>query len=120
MKRYLPLLFLLAVGCGSGKELPPPAARPVDYATEVRPIFQKHCYSCHGPNKQKGEYRLDLRNVARKPEVIRPGDSANSPLIHHLVGINDRSIMPPDPPPLTAEQVGVIRAWIDQGAVWGE
>jgi mono/diheme cytochrome c family protein len=116
--RYTFFLPLLAAGCGSSNRIPPPAGHKVDFAVEVRPIFQKHCYPCHGPTKQKGEYRLDIKEIALRPEVVRPGDGTGSPLIEHLVGANDRAVMPPDPPRLTDEQVGLIRAWIDQGATW--
>ena len=33
----------------------------VDFVREVRPIFEKHCYECHRPEKRKTGYRLDVR-----------------------------------------------------------
>lgn len=43
------------------------AATPVfavDFVREVRPIFEKHCYECHGANKQKNDFRLDIKSIA--------------------------------------------------------
>jgi hypothetical protein len=101
-------------------KLPPPAAQRVDYAREVRPLFAARCSSCHGEKKQKGNYRLDTREAALRGGVIVPGRSADSPLIHHVAGLDDDPRMPPSGEPLTAAQVGVLRAWIDQGAAWAD
>ena len=125
------VLFLL-IGSGLAdaapldiSKLPPPAGRPVDFAKDVQPIFAKSCYACHGPDKQKSGFRLDLKSAALKggenhaPD-IRPGQSAESPLIHLVAGLVADQKMPSKGDPLTADQVGLIRAWIDQGAVWPE
>jgi hypothetical protein len=58
------------------------AVRPAQrrLSGDVQPILKKHCYSCHGPQKQKGEYRLDVKEVALRPEVVELGNSAASPL----------------------------------------
>ena len=29
------------------------------YSNSVKPLLEKHCYKCHGPDKQKGDFRLD-------------------------------------------------------------
>ena len=103
-------------------ELPPPAERAVEFVADVQPILAAACHSCHGSEKQKSGYRLDVRAVALQGGdiggAIVAGDSAASPLIHYVAGIEPDFKMPPDGPALTAEQVGVLRAWIDQGAVW--
>ena len=39
--------------------LPPPANRKVDFAKDIKPLLLKHCISCHGPKKEKGDLRLD-------------------------------------------------------------
>ena len=106
-------------------KLPPAAARPIDFARDVQPIFETHCVSCHGPKKQRSGYRLDRRHVALTggegfAPNIRPGLSAASPLIHFVAGLDEDMLMPSDGERLTAEQIGVLRAWIDQGAVWPE
>jgi mono/diheme cytochrome c family protein len=103
------------------RELPRAAERTVDFASDVRPIFAARCYACHGPEKQKSGYRLDVKPIALGGGdiggAIQPGKSADSSLIHYVSG-NDELRMPPEGEPLSAEQVGILRAWIDQGADW--
>ena len=97
---------------------PPPAAG-VDFARDVEPIFQTRCIRCHGPDRQEKGLRLDswaaaLRGGEEGP-VIRPGRSADSPLVQRLLGrIEPR--MPYQDAPLPPELVASIRAWIDAGA----
>jgi mono/diheme cytochrome c family protein len=119
----LPLLLLGApVTAADVSKLPPPAARKVDYAKDIQPIFASTCYSCHGEKKQQSGFRLDRKADALKGgeigQGIVPGKSAESPLIHYVAGIDPDVKMPPKGEPLTAEQVGLLRAWIDQGAEW--
>src|SRR5262245_22855157 len=102
--------------------LPPPVDRKVDFARDVRPLFVRHCYACHGPSKQKSNFRLNVKNDALAGgdygKAILPGKSADSPLIKNVAGVDPDFIMPPDGERLTAAQVGILRAWIDQGADW--
>jgi hypothetical protein len=101
------------------------AAGP-DFARDVRPIFEKHCYSCHGPKDQTSSYRLDVRDIAIKggdsgEPAILPHKSAKSALIRHVSNPDPELRMPPgdsDVPPLTAEQIATLRAWIDAGPSW--
>ena len=108
-------------------KLPPPAdTQGVTYAKDIKPMFQKSCIKCHGPEKQKGKLRLDtLENALKGGEdgkVVLPGDSAGSILVHNVAHIGDEDDFMPPPdnkdriPPLTREQIALIRAWIDQGA----
>ncbi|AGA27635.1 DUF1553 domain-containing protein [Singulisphaera acidiphila] len=104
-------------------DLPPAAMGPVDFVRDIQPIFQQACLKCHGPEKQKGGFRLDVKAAALKggdsdtPSIV-PGDSAGSPLIQFVAQIDPDIKMPPQGAPLTSEQVGLLRAWIDRGAVW--
>ena len=105
-------------------KLPPVAARPVDFVRDVQPIFSRHCYSCHGPEKQKADLRWDDKTSAfgsgdHGPHLV-PGKSAESRVIHLVAGLEPDSIMPPKGEPLSPEQIGLLRAWIDQGAKWPE
>ncbi len=102
--------------------LPPSASRTVDFVRDIRPIFQKHCHACHGPGKDRGGLSLARKELALdggdSGRVILPGQSAVSPLISRVAGLDEATVMPPEGDRLTAEQVGLIRAWIDQGATW--
>src|SRR5688572_26106191 len=103
--------------------LPPPASRQVDFQRDVQPILTTHCLKCHGPDKQKSGFRVDARDAflrggdVHAPNVY-PGKSAESPLIHFVAGLDEEMRMPQKGDPLSAEQIGLLRAWIDQGAVW--
>ncbi|MBL9137456.1 MAG: hypothetical protein JNK85_16405 [Verrucomicrobiales bacterium] len=107
-------------------KLPPPATRPVAFSADIQPILEKACLRCHGAEKPKAGYRLDNREDAIRGgdqgAAIVPGDSAKSPLIHFVARLVEDMEMPPTGKgePLTADEIGILRAWIDQGAAWSE
>jgi len=90
----------------------------------VRPIFERSCFRCHSAERPKSGFRLDNREAALKGGEngidIIPGNSAKSPLIHYVARIAPDIEMPPEGKgePLTAEQVGILRRWIEDGAAW--
>ncbi len=95
-----------------------------DFATDVLPIFEKHCLECHGEEKQKSGFRLDLRSAAMAggssgEVVVSPGRSAESSLIAHVTApADDDQRMPPKGEGLSDAEVDALREWIDGGAVW--
>jgi hypothetical protein len=103
-------------------KLPPAADRPIDFVKDVQPIFAARCLECHGPKKQESTFRLDHKPTALKGgdmgQAILPGKSADSPLVRYVAGLEEGVQMPPEGEPLTKEQIGILRAWIDQGASW--
>ncbi len=105
-------------------KLPPVATNNIDFARDIKPIFDASCIRCHGPVKPKSGFRLDNRVAALKGGDngvdIVPGNSAKSPLIHFTAQlVEDMEMPPPDKgEPLTPAQIGLLRAWIDQGATW--
>ena len=106
-------------------KLPPAAQVRIAFEADIKPIFEKTCFRCHGPERPKSHFRLDNRESALKGgdngiDII-PGDSAKSPLIHYVARLVEDMEMPPPGKgdPLTPAQVGILRAWIDQGAQWG-
>ena len=106
-----------------GPDRPPGASRAIDYAADVRPILEARCYACHGTKKQKAGLRLDekaaaLRGGSDGVEAIRPGHGAESELVRRVASRDPEERMPPEGPQLTLDQVEVLRAWIDRGAVW--
>jgi len=111
-----------SVGNSSPAPLPPAAVVPVDFARDVQPMLSKHCASCHGPEKQKGGWRVDIRATALKGGDSGPafvaGKSAESHLIQLVAGTDPDKVMPPKGDRLTPAQIGLLRAWIDQGAAW--
>ncbi len=105
-------------------KLPPVATVKIDFARDIKPILEDNCLRCHGPEKPKSKFRLDNRAAALKGGEegvdILPGNSARSPLIHYTAYLVADSEMPPigKGQRLSAEQVSLLRAWIDQGVVW--
>ncbi len=103
-------------------KLPPAAGRKVDFAADVKPIFAKHYISCHGPEKQKSDYRLDVKQSALNGGAIgggiKPGKSDQSKLIHFVAGLDEEILMPPKGKKLTSDEISILRAWVDQGAAW--
>jgi len=101
------------------------AAANVDFTTQISPILEKSCISCHGPEKQKGHLRLDSKAAAFKGGedgvVLIAGDAAKSDFYRRIIlpeGSDD--VMPNKGAVLTKAQTDLIRDWINQGAVWPE
>ena len=105
-------------------KLPPAAARTVDFAKDIQPLLAKHCYSCHGSEKQKAGLRWDDKAAALKGgdngPVLVSGKSAESRTINLVAGLEADAVMPPKGERLSPEQIGLLRAWIDQGVNWPE
>ena len=111
-------------------KLPPAAGKKgVTFTADIKPIFEKACFKCHGPDveKPKGKFRADtLANVLKgggEGIAVTAGDLAKSPLIAMVANITEDEdmYMPPKGnkakiAPLTKEEVGLVRAWIEQGA----
>ena len=105
-------------------KLPPPAQVQIDFSRDIKPILTNTCYRCHSGDKPKSHFLLTSRETALKGGNegvdILPGQSAKSPLIHYVSRLVPDMEMPPEGKgtPLTREQVGLLRAWIDQGVAW--
>ena len=108
--------------------LPPAATKTgVTYATDIKPILDQYCVKCHSGDKPKARLKLDTLDGVLKGskdgKIITAGDSANSFVVKCIAHTTDDhdSWMPPlhnkaNIGPLTPDQIGLIRAWIDQGA----
>lgn len=103
----------------------PPAAKRADFERHIRPILEQSCVGCHGTVKQKGDFRLDTKDLflrgGQSGKVVVPGKSAESELIRLVARLDPDAAMPPrKEDALTPAQVGLLRAWIDAGAPWPE
>jgi ankyrin repeat protein/mono/diheme cytochrome c family protein len=119
IKFALLLLFAAIPFAGAQTKLPPATTRKVDYKQDIQPLLAQKCYSCHGPEVQQAGLRLDLRQNALRGgdygPVIKAGDSAASKLIRRLVD-GDGGLQMPPTGALSDDEIGLVRAWIDQGA----
>jgi len=99
-----------------------PASAAVDFVRDIQPIFSEHCYQCHGGHKQEAAFRLDNKPSALKGGdfgvAIVPGKADESRLMHAVLGTNPKMRMPRKGDPLSAEEIGKLKEWIDGGAVW--
>jgi hypothetical protein len=118
MKNTLPLLSAaLALWCIELR------GAQIDFVHQVRPIFEKHCYSCHGAEKQKGGLRLDVKSAALKggeehaPNIL-PGNPKQSSLLTAVAGTDEDLKMPPKGERLSALEIEIISRWIQEGAQW--
>src|SRR5438477_12690864 len=122
------LIWRIRVGltCASGliaSQLFAAEQPKVEFARDIQPIFIKRCYECHGPDKQKHDLRLDRKADALKggksgKPLLLAGKSAESEIIARVTSQDPDEVMPAKGAPLTAEQIGLLRTWIDQGGIW--
>lgn len=113
MRTTLSLILLLPSVC---------LAEPSTFEKDILGIFKSHCQSCHGPDKQRGGFRLDRKADALaggdNGKAIIPGKPQDSALIHRVTTSDSKERMPPKGAPLTLEQVSTLKKWIASGAVW--
>jgi len=103
------------------------AGAPVDFNRQIRPILAEHCYQCHGPDeaKRKAGLRLDQPEGAAQRlksgvRAVVPGRAAESRLLEVITSADPDEHMPPASTgkQLSADQVSVLRRWIEEGATW--
>ncbi|MCH2117963.1 MAG: hypothetical protein MK161_09735, partial [Pirellulales bacterium] len=125
------LLLLLGTGAGTFAEVPVPIAiaemdraEPVDFEKEVLPILRRNCLACHNTTGAENELVLETPQTIRQggvrgPAVV-PAKSLESLLL--LVSAHmEEPVMPPvdnqrDAKPLTPDELGLIKKWIEEGA----
>ncbi|MBY0503024.1 MAG: PSD1 and planctomycete cytochrome C domain-containing protein [Bryobacteraceae bacterium] len=97
-------------------------AQPVDFIRDVQPIFAKSCLSCHGEKSQQAGLRLDAKALAfaggQSGKAILPGQAGDSPLYQRVAGVGEQARMPMGGKALPADQVEILKRWIEQGANW--
>jgi mono/diheme cytochrome c family protein len=122
------ILFSLAAAARATAPAAPPAAKPIDFARQIRPILSQHCFACHGPDDKhrKAGLRLDTEQGARKDHhgtrAIVPGNPSESEAYLRLVHTDPDERMPPPETgkTLSPHEIALIRTWIEQGAGWAE
>ena len=117
------LLVLFAViltGCflvNSGKK--------IDYSTDVKPILNKKCITCHGGVKKQAGFSVLFREDMFAPtksgkRAVVPGDPDASEMIRRVTLSDPEERMPYKHAPLSKEEINILRQWIKQGAKWGD
>jgi hypothetical protein len=119
------ILILAGMAGGSARA----AEQTVDFTRQIQPILADNCYMCHGPDakKREGDLRLDMLDpklgpfAPRKEVVILvPGKPGESELIRRITSDDPDEHMPPaeSKRKLIAQQINLIRKWVEQGAKW--
>lgn len=95
----------------------------IDYNTQVKPLLNRHCISCHGGVKESGSFSLMTRELAlRKTESgkhgIVPGNPDDSEMIRRLHETDPDERMPKNAPALSDKDIKVLTNWIKEGANW--
>lgn len=118
--------FTLAANA-AGTALPPASdKKDLTYAKDIKPIFDANCAKCHSGDRAKAKLHMDtlegILKGTKAGKIVTVGDSAGSFIVKSVAHTADKDEwMPPTPnkagaKTLTAEEVGLVRAWIDQGA----
>src|SRR5579863_3830737 len=97
----------------------------VDFTSQVKPIINKNCITCHGGVRQKGGFSLLFRDEALATlksgkHAIVPGDPDHSEMIRRISLKDPEDRMPYKHDPLNKEDIQILTRWIKEGAPWGE
>ena len=116
MKRYFPgVLLLLLVACTNYNEEELYAQKDnevcvignVSYLTDIKPILQRECYSCHITAIKSGNVILDTYNGVKA--------AAEHPLLPAITHEPGHTPMPQGGNKLPACDIAKIRKWIEAG-----
>jgi len=99
--------------------------KAIDYSTDVKPILNKKCITCHGGVRRKGGFSVLFRSEAvAKTEsgkyAIIPGDPDHSELVKRITAKDPEDRMPYKHEPLSENEVSILKRWIKEGAHWGD
>lgn len=100
-----------------------PIPETPDYAKDIKPLIDRSCLKCHGPEKRKSGLRLDKKRFAFKGgetgQAIVPGDAETS-LFYKYIALSpdDEDVMPSKGKLLSQSEIETIKKWIAQGASW--
>ncbi len=98
----------------------------VSYVRDVRPVLADACWQCHGPDESAREADLRLDRYADATAdrddgaAIVPRDAVGSQLMRRITSTDIDQRMPPDSTGklLSADQIEILRQWINQGAAF--
>src|SRR4051794_5240626 len=112
--KMLSLGFLIAFTCG---------ARAVSFTNDVAPILVQKCLTCHGIEKNKGNYRVDTFESLMKPGTskeipVSPGKPGASKLSQLLVKDDEDDVMPQKNEPLEQKEIKKKKKWIMEGTLF--
>lgn len=124
-KKIIVIATIVVIAVLAGAWLINTSSTHVDYSTQVKPIINKNCITCHGGVRAKGNFSLLFRDSALQKTkdgkyAIIPGDPDNSEMIQRITSTDPDERMPYHHEPLSKEDIDILRKWIKEGAPWGE
>jgi hypothetical protein len=94
-------------------------AKAVTFEDHVAGILKKNCLQCHGETKQEAGLNFatyaSLVKGGSGGAVVVAGRSSASRLLEVITAEDPDARMPPDNDPLPADQIAMIKTWIDTG-----
>ena len=122
-----PSAALLAADEVDVSKLPPPATKKgLTYEKDIKPVLEKSCVKCHSGDRPKSKYSMEtlegiIKGGSSDEMAIIVGKSEKSPFVWYSSDLVEEMEMPPldkreKYAALTKEEIGLVRAWIDQGA----
>ena len=98
---------------------------PIDFNTQVKPILNKNCITCHGGVRRQANFSLLFRTDALQQTksgkyAIVPGDAGRSEMIRRIKLNDPEERMPYKHTRLTKDEIEILTKWINQGAKWGD
>jgi hypothetical protein len=112
----LSILFLLASILS--------ARAAVDFSHQIVPILREHCAECHAGDKKKGGFSFNDRKAllegSENGPVVAAGKAGMSRMIEVILSTDSDEQMPPKGKRVPADQIALLKAWIDSGIAWEE
>lgn len=116
----LSILFFYIFSVGAFSEA-------IDFSKDVRPILAKHCFACHGPDDKHREADLRLDTEEGAKEIVDgfvalvPGKPEKSEMYLRMITEDQDDLMPPPEHGkfMKAEEIKLVKQWIESGATWG-
>jgi len=125
---HVSMLCCMSTFAGPGvideTKLPPAASVKADYERDIKPIFEASCWRCHGPERPQESFSA----VITGESALKGGETESifcrvtAPVVRSFIMLRGCAAIWKCPPPgkgqpLTAEQVGLLRAWIESKGV---
>ncbi len=118
-QRILPILSMCFLALAM-----PRTVIAVDFVHQVMPILSKHCGKCHAAGRKEGGLGMNTRGEllagGESGKAVIPGKAAESLLLERVTSEEEGVAMPPEGPPVPAQEVAILKKWIDEGMPWEE
>jgi Planctomycete cytochrome C len=96
----------------------------IDFAHEIVPILRKHCAECHTGDSKKGGFSMNNRAAllegGESGKSVEPGKANESYLLELIQSTDDELRMPPKGDRVSADELRLLKIWIDAGVKWDE